>query len=57
LTQNHLTDLEASNGLLTDTAYNRGEGDYDECCIWGDYFYVEGLVRTTDGGGTGRPTT
>lgn len=36
-----------ATGLLTDGAYNRGEGDYDECTVWGDYFYVEGLVRAT----------
>ena len=36
-----------SNGLLTDGAYNRPKGDYDECTIWGDYFYTEGLVRAT----------
>ena len=36
-----------SDGLLTDGAYNRPEGDYDECTVWGDYFYVEGLVRAT----------
>ncbi len=38
-----------SNGLLTDGVYckdkgNGGLGD-DECCIWGDYFYLEGLTR------------
>ncbi|WP_330633092.1 glycoside hydrolase family 88 protein [Halocatena halophila] len=36
-----------SNGLLTDGAYNTPEDDYDECTIWGDYFFVEGLCRAT----------
>ncbi|WP_415383331.1 glycoside hydrolase family 88 protein [Halosimplex sp. TS25] len=44
----YAADHEQSNGLLTDAAYQRGDGDYDECCIWGDYFYVEGLVRATE---------
>ncbi len=37
-----------SNGLLSDAAYNQPEDDYDECCIWGDYFYLEGLTRATE---------
>jgi unsaturated chondroitin disaccharide hydrolase len=48
LAENYTTDGINSNGLLTDGAYNHNEGDYDECCIWGDYFYVEGLVRATE---------
>ncbi|CQR52441.1 MULTISPECIES: glycoside hydrolase family 88 protein [Haloferax] len=47
LTENYTTDGNRSNGLLTDGAYDPTEGDYNECCIWGDYFYVEGLVRAT----------
>ncbi|WP_435101488.1 glycoside hydrolase family 88 protein [Halarchaeum sp. P4] len=39
---------DGSNGLLAEAAYHPTEGDYDECCIWGDYFYVEGLVRATE---------
>jgi unsaturated chondroitin disaccharide hydrolase len=37
-----------SNGLLLHSVYNkpRGEG-VDECCAWGDYFYLESLVRLT----------
>lgn len=45
-------DSEASNGLLlhgtyakktpTNTCNNAG---VDECCIWGDYFYLEALTR------------
>ncbi|MDS0300331.1 glycoside hydrolase family 88 protein [Halogeometricum sp. S1BR25-6] len=49
LGEHYASDPERSNGLLTDAAYNRGEGDYDECCLWGDYFYVEGLVRAAEG--------
>ena len=44
----HYTAGEASNGLLTDGAYHPSDGDYGECCIWGDYFYVEALVRATE---------
>jgi unsaturated chondroitin disaccharide hydrolase len=47
LTENYTTDELDSNGILTGGAYDPSDGDYDECCIWGDYFYVEGLVRAT----------
>lgn len=46
LAENYSTDGLDSNGWLTDAAYDTADGDYDECCIWGDYFYVEGLVRS-----------
>ncbi|RJT05459.1 glycoside hydrolase family 88 protein [Halococcus sp. IIIV-5B] len=45
LAENYSTNGLDSNGLLTDAAYDTADGDYDECCIWGDYFYYEGLVR------------
>ena len=48
LAENYLTDADASNGLLSDASYNRKGGDFDECCVWGDYFYVEGLARATE---------
>lgn len=48
LAESYTTDGRDSNGLLTDGAYDPSDGDYDECCIWGDYFYVEGLVRATE---------
>ena len=48
LAENYSTEGLDSNGLLTDGAYDPSDGDYDECCIWGDYFYVEGLVRATE---------
>ncbi|WP_231187709.1 glycoside hydrolase family 88 protein [Haladaptatus sp. DYF46] len=47
LATDYSTEDTESNGLLTDGAYDPSDGDYDECCIWGDYFYVEGLVRAT----------
>jgi unsaturated chondroitin disaccharide hydrolase len=35
-----------SNGLLLHGVYNKpGSCGVDECCIWGDYFYFEALVR------------
>ena len=38
---------ENGNGLLKHSTYGRllGEG-IDEYCLWGDYFYVEALMRT-----------
>ena len=38
--------IEYSNGLLTQAVYSKPNGSgVDECCIWGDYFYMEALVR------------
>lgn len=35
-----------SNGILLHGVYNKpGSCGVDECCIWGDYFYFEALVR------------
>jgi unsaturated chondroitin disaccharide hydrolase len=35
-----------SNGLLLHAVYNKPAGEgVDECCVWGDYFYLELLVR------------
>jgi len=35
-----------SNGLLLHAVYGKPLGNgIDECCIWGDYFYLEALVR------------
>jgi unsaturated chondroitin disaccharide hydrolase len=40
------SDQPASNGVLLHGVYNKPEGNgVDECCIWGDYFYFESLVR------------
>lgn len=47
LAENYSTAGRDSNGLLTAGAYHPSAGDYDECCLWGDYFYVEGLLRAT----------
>ena len=34
------------NGLLLHSTYGRLLGDgIDECCLWGDYFYLEALMR------------
>lgn len=39
-------DSDYSNGLLLHAVYNKPKGEgVDECCIWGDYFYCEALVR------------
>ncbi len=36
----------ASNGILLHAVYNKPEKKgVDECCIWGDYYYFEALVR------------
>lgn len=49
LAEHYTTKGLNSNGLLQHGVYckdkgNGGLGD-DECCIWGDYFYMEGLIR------------
>jgi unsaturated chondroitin disaccharide hydrolase len=37
-----------SNGILLHAVYSKPDGKgVDECCIWGDYFYLEALVRLT----------
>lgn len=39
-------DLPHSNGLLKHAVYGKPQNDgVDECCIWGDYYYFEALVR------------
>ncbi len=39
-------DIEESNGILTQGVYYmKGDVGIDECLLWGDYFYVEALVR------------
>lgn len=40
----YLTD-EKSNGILTEGMYSRPHGDNPECNIWGDYFFMEALMR------------
>ena len=42
----YLAPLEASNGVLAHGVYHMPNGvGVDESCIWGDYFYLEALVR------------
>ena len=39
-------DVPGSNGVLMHAVYSKpGREGVDECCIWGDYFYFEALVR------------
>lgn len=49
LARGYTTNGTASNGLLLHGVYckDKGRGGWgdDECCIWGDYFYMEGLMR------------
>ena len=47
LTDNYLArDDEACDGLLKHSVYHMASGKgVDECCSWGDYFYLEALTR------------
>lgn len=45
LIDNYMTDKITSTGLLTDGMYGRMRGDRPECNIWGDYYFMEVLVR------------
>lgn len=47
LAKNYTTaEVEKSNGVLLHGVYSKPAGDgVDECMIWGDYFYLEALVR------------
>ncbi|MCR5756057.1 MAG: glycoside hydrolase family 88 protein [Acetatifactor sp.] len=36
--------MKGTNGILAEGMYHRNSGA-DECVIWGDYFYMEALVR------------
>ncbi len=49
LTQNYLAgDEDQTDGLLKHSVYHLSGGKgIDECCSWGDYFYLEALVRAT----------
>jgi len=44
LEENYFTE-NFSNGILTDGMYSKPHGDKPECNIWGDYFYMEALMR------------
>lgn len=47
LTNNYLArDDEACEGLLKHSVYHMSSNKgVDECCSWGDYFYLEALIR------------
>ncbi|MDD6214237.1 MAG: glycoside hydrolase family 88 protein [Firmicutes bacterium] len=46
LSENYTTEKHPeSNGFLTDGMYSRKYGDEPECTSWGDYFYLEALMR------------
>jgi unsaturated chondroitin disaccharide hydrolase len=47
LMDNYTTkEMPESNGLLLHAVYAKPDGKgIDECCIWGDYYYFEALVR------------
>jgi unsaturated chondroitin disaccharide hydrolase len=47
LYNDYTTDIESpANGILKHAVYYKGGGrGVDESCIWGDYYYFEGLVR------------
>ncbi|WP_152395362.1 glycoside hydrolase family 88 protein [Paenibacillus guangzhouensis] len=41
-------DVPESNGILLHAVYGKPNGTgIDECCIWGDYYFYEALVRVT----------
>ena len=42
----YLAPIQGSNGLLAHAVYHMpNRVGIDECCIWGDYFYLEALMR------------
>ena len=42
----YLAPIAGSNGILAHGVYHWPNGiGVDECCIWGDYFYLEALMR------------
>ncbi|MNP52261.1 Unsaturated chondroitin disaccharide hydrolase [compost metagenome] len=47
LTENYTSKTDPnSNGILLHSVYNKNKGNgVDECCLWGDYYYFEALVR------------
>lgn len=49
LIENYTTiDMPESNGVLLHGVYSKpGNDGVDECCIWGDYYYFEALVRAS----------
>ena len=48
LISGYVSEGRQSNGLLAHAVYNKPAREgVDECCAWGDYFYMELLVRLT----------
>jgi len=48
LAQRYTAAASPGGGLLTHAVYHKPNRiGIDECCIWGDYFYLEALVRLT----------
>lgn len=46
LVRNYAAVSEAADGLLLHAVYDKPKGvGVDECCVWGDYFYLELLAR------------
>ncbi|WP_343617037.1 glycoside hydrolase family 88 protein [Novosphingobium sp.] len=46
LDRDYLAPLEGSDGMLAHAVYHwPNKVGVDECCIWGDYFYLEALMR------------
>lgn len=46
LYENYTTKDDVSNGVLKHAVYSiPHKNGVDECCIWGDYFYLEALIR------------
>lgn len=46
LGESYLAPLEGSNAVLLHAVYHMpNKAGVDEACIWGDYFYLEGLMR------------
>ncbi len=45
LSMNYTTEnIPNTNGVLTEGMYHRNDG-FEECTIWGDYFYMEALLK------------
>lgn len=45
LAEKYTTKGRVSNGLLMHGVYCKSSWGDDECCMWGDYFYMEALIR------------
>lgn len=45
LAEHYSTKGKESNGLIMHGVYVKDKLGDDECCMWGDYFYMEALIR------------